>query len=251
MPPVTIAAGTPAYLALPGSPWCKLSCHLLMRSPLGQSSQRLEKPWVSEVAQLCPTLCDPMDCSPPGSSIHGILHARILEWVAISFSRGSSWPRDRTQVSCIAGRRFNLWATREAQKNPKSTIFPAVLDSGSPEYLRLPGLLRSKQLHHLHTESSLGKIQFLQGSLGSKPLGMTHAEVEIKPQLKPRGSVAKKKNPKPSHQWYKLQIKSTKSTRQILCLWNIEKVNETSKRKHTSIGSYRQCRQEHAIGGPN
>ena len=43
--------------------------------------------WVSEVAQLCPTLCDPVDCSPPGSSVHGILQARILEWVAISFSR--------------------------------------------------------------------------------------------------------------------------------------------------------------------
>ena len=69
----------------------------------------------SEVAQSCPTLCDPMDCSPPGSSAHGILQARILEWVAISFSRGSSRPMDRTQVSRIAGRRFNLWATREAQ----------------------------------------------------------------------------------------------------------------------------------------
>ena len=60
---------------------------------------------------LRPTLCDPMDYSPPGSSVHGILQARILEWVAISFSRGSSWPRDQTQVSCIAGRCFNLWAT--------------------------------------------------------------------------------------------------------------------------------------------
>ena len=48
----------------------------------------------SEVAQLCPTLCDPMDCSLPGSSVHGILQARILEWVAISFSRGSSQPRE-------------------------------------------------------------------------------------------------------------------------------------------------------------
>ena len=67
----------------------------------------------SEVAQLCPTLCDPVDCSPPGSSIHGILQARILEWVAISFSRGSSRPRDGTQVSHIAGRSFNLWATRK------------------------------------------------------------------------------------------------------------------------------------------
>ena len=70
---------------------------------------------VCEVAQSCPTLCDPVDCSPPGSSVHEILQARILEWVAISFSRGSSRPRDRTQVSRIAGRRFNLWATREAQ----------------------------------------------------------------------------------------------------------------------------------------
>ena len=68
----------------------------------------------SEVIQSCPTLCDPVDCSLPGSSVHGILQARILEWVTISFSRGSSQPRDRTQVSCIGGRRFNLWATREA-----------------------------------------------------------------------------------------------------------------------------------------
>ena len=50
--------------------------------------------------------CDPMDCSPSGSSVHGILQARILEWVAISFSRVSSQPRNRTQVSCIAGRFF-------------------------------------------------------------------------------------------------------------------------------------------------
>ena len=53
----------------------------------------------SEVTQSCPTLCNPVDCSPPGSSVHGILQARILEWVAISFSRGSSRPRDWTQVS--------------------------------------------------------------------------------------------------------------------------------------------------------
>ena len=60
-------------------------------------------------------LCDPMDYSPPGSSIHGVLQARILEWAAISFSRGSSWPRDWTQVFPIASRRFNLWATRVSQ----------------------------------------------------------------------------------------------------------------------------------------
>ena len=54
------------------------------------------------VAQLCLTLCDPMDCSPPGSSVHGILQARILEWVPISSSRGSSRPRNWTPVSCIS-----------------------------------------------------------------------------------------------------------------------------------------------------
>ena len=62
----------------------------------------------SEVAQSCPTLCDPMDCSLPGSSIYGIFQARVLEWAAISFSRGSSQPRDRTQVSRTAGRRFTV-----------------------------------------------------------------------------------------------------------------------------------------------
>ena len=71
------------------------------------------------VAQSCPTLCDPMDCSPPGSSVHEIFQARILEWVAISFSRGSSQPRDWTQVSCTAGRFFTDWATREAQECSK------------------------------------------------------------------------------------------------------------------------------------
>ena len=64
----------------------------------------------SEVAQSCPTLCDPMDCSLSGSSVHGIFQARVLEWVAIAFSQGSSQPRNRTQVSCIAGRRFTVWA---------------------------------------------------------------------------------------------------------------------------------------------
>ena len=53
--------------------------------------------------QLCPTLCDPMEYRPPGSSVHGVLQARILEWVAFASSRGSSQPTDRTQVSCIAG----------------------------------------------------------------------------------------------------------------------------------------------------
>ena len=60
------------------------------------------------VAQSRQTLCDPLDCSPPGSSVHAILQARILEWVAILFSRGSSQARDRIQVSCIADRFFSI-----------------------------------------------------------------------------------------------------------------------------------------------
>ena len=76
----------------------------------------------SEAAQSCLTLCDPMDYSLPGSSVHGILQARILEWVAISFSRGSSQPRDRTQGSnpgiepgspALYADVFTIWATRE------------------------------------------------------------------------------------------------------------------------------------------
>ena len=63
--------------------------------------------------QSCWTLCEPTDCSLPGSSVYGILQARILEWIAIPFSRGSSQPRDRTLVSCIAGRFFNIWATEK------------------------------------------------------------------------------------------------------------------------------------------
>ena len=59
------------------------------------------------VSKSCLTLCDPMDCSAPGSSVHGISQARILEQIVIPFSRGSSRPRDRTRVSCIAGRFFN------------------------------------------------------------------------------------------------------------------------------------------------
>ena len=75
----------------------------------------------SEVTQSCLILCDSTDYSPSSFSVHGILQARILEWVSISFSRGSSWPRDQIWVSCIAGRLFTIWATREAQRSPVFT----------------------------------------------------------------------------------------------------------------------------------
>ena len=86
------------------------------RSPALQADALTSKPpgkpkvkWSYSVV----TLCDPMDCSLPGSSVHGIFQAIVLEWIAISFSRASSRPRDRTQVSHIVDRHFTIWATRE------------------------------------------------------------------------------------------------------------------------------------------
>ena len=111
------------------------------QASLGRPEVKWSEVKWNELAQSCPTLCDPMDCSLPGSSLHGILQARVLEWVAIAFSRGSSWPRDWTQVSRIPGRGFNLWATREAPKvdywleNPQSSVTSFIGSSFSTSYL--------------------------------------------------------------------------------------------------------------------
>ena len=78
--------------------------HLLMEQPGSVGCIIVE----NEVTQSCPTLCDLIDCSLPGSSVHGIFQAIVLEWIAISFSRGSSQPRARTRVSCIVDRRFTI-----------------------------------------------------------------------------------------------------------------------------------------------
>ena len=91
-------------------------CLCLLTSLFTGREWRIEVKW-SEVAQSCPTLCDPMDCSLSGSSIHGIFQARMLEWISISFSRGPFHPRNRTQVSRIAGRRFTIWTARKPQSN--------------------------------------------------------------------------------------------------------------------------------------
>ena len=84
-----------------------VGCHFLLQCMKVKSK--------SEVTQSCPTLSDPMDCSLPGSSIHGIFQARVLEWVAISSSKGSSWPRHWTHisVSCIGRWILYHWATWE------------------------------------------------------------------------------------------------------------------------------------------
>ena len=89
------------------------------KDPFNQHGHRVLQCVKVLVTRLCRTLCDPKDCNPLGSSVHGILQARTLEWVAIPFSRGSSWPRVRTWVSyifCIADRFFTTWATREVER---------------------------------------------------------------------------------------------------------------------------------------
>ena len=87
----------------------------------------LEKGKAADAAkslQSCPTLCDPTDGSPPGSALPGVLQARLLKRVAIFFSRGSSQPRVRTQVSRIVGGFSTSWATREAQEILEWVAYP-------------------------------------------------------------------------------------------------------------------------------
>ena len=129
---------------LPRLPWASI--------PQGQSEE--EKYWRSaqealkgKVAQLCLTLCDPMDCT-----VHGILQARILEWVAFPFSRGSSQPRDQTQVSLSAGRFFTSWATGEPYEldllllSHVSCVRLCGPTDGSPPDFTVPGILQARTL---------------------------------------------------------------------------------------------------------
>ena len=108
--------------------------------------------------QSCRTLCDPMDCSPPDSSVHGILQVRILEWVVIPFSGGFSFPRDQTWVSCIAGRFFTVLTDRKPTVRKKvieltflcwhqfSSVAQSYLTLGDPVNRSTPGLPVHRQL---------------------------------------------------------------------------------------------------------
>ena len=121
-----------------------------------------------------------MDCSLPGSSVHGIFQARVREWVAISFSRGSSWLRDWTQVSHIAGRRFTVWATRESSKESESC-------SVMSDSFRTHGLYSPWNSPGHNTGA--GSSSLLQGifpTQGSNP-GLPHCR-QILYQLSPQGS---------------------------------------------------------------
>ena len=106
---------------------------------MGESERKKE----SEVTQLCPSLCDPMNCSLPGSSVHGIFQARILEWDAISFSKVSSQPRDQTQVSALQA---DALPSEPAGKPPKlgkaSTLAWKIPWTEEPGRLQSMGSLR-------------------------------------------------------------------------------------------------------------
>ena len=103
-----------------------------------------------KVAQSCLTLCNPMDCSLPGSSVHGILQARILEWVAVPFFSGSSQPEGWIQVSRFAGEFFTVWATRETP-NQEYSVLSVKCEPAWESFPRTPSL--SLSLTHAQTES--------------------------------------------------------------------------------------------------
>ena len=115
----------------------------------------------------------PMDCSSPGSSVHGIFRARVLEWVAISFSRRSSQPRNQTQVSRTADRRFTISATREECWNGLPFPFPG--DLPDPEFEPVSPTLQAEALFSEPCKSdnlvpvvqNLGKISQIVTKLNS------------------------------------------------------------------------------------
>ena len=120
----------------------------------------------SEVTQSCPTLCNPMDCSLPGSSVHGIFQARVLEWGAISFSRVSSWTRDQTQVSRIID-------TLPSEPPGKSSCLRKVdhkdCSRGILKCVHIPLEIKEAQLKELwtdwHENCGLSKNYFWKGYL--------------------------------------------------------------------------------------
>ena len=108
-----------------------------------------------------------MDCSLSGSSVHGIFQARVLEWIAISFSRGSSWPRNWTQVSRIAGRHFTIWATREAHN--RKAYAPLILHLLLVE-LSYRGLnTKTEKAMAPHSSTLAWKIPRMEEPVGCSP----------------------------------------------------------------------------------
>ena len=116
------------------------------------------------ITQLGPILCDPVDCSPPGSSVHGILQAGILKWVAMPSSGVSSQPRDRTKVSHIAGGFFTVWATRKARYIYLHTLYQIVI-RGMEENEAVRELRKHRVLRNLE-QNCQGRSYWEGGSWG-------------------------------------------------------------------------------------
>ena len=128
---------------------------------------------VCSLTQLCLTLCDPMDCSPPASSVHGILQARILEWVAMPSSRGSSLPKDQTHISCIGRLTLYHWATREALEDEEKGS-KRLIDFSKVTQLETSRTRPVPPLCHPQTLSGPGCGSELSWSLWANPV-MSHS----------------------------------------------------------------------------
>ena len=114
-------------------PFTNTGCLLRVRHYSRQWVHGNGKDGACSVAQSCPTPCDPMDCSPPGSSVYGIFQARILEWIAISSSTGSSQLRDRTGVSCVFCLASRFFASEPPGKPCFYGIYVLVMETGSKQ----------------------------------------------------------------------------------------------------------------------
>ena len=135
-----------------------------------------------------------MDCSPPGSSVHGILQARVPEWVAILFSVGFTWPRDRTGASCTAGRFFNIWATRERKWKWKwkSQSYPTLWN---PMDHTVHGILQARLLEWVVVPFSRGSSQNQEWNRGHLYCGWILCQ--LSQPGKPKNSGVGKPNPSP------------------------------------------------------
>ena len=110
-----------------------------------------------------------MRCNPPGASVHGISQTRIPECVAISFSRGSSWPRDRTRVSCIAGRLFTIWANRKTKKVKVAQSCPTLCGPGQNTGVLFPFSSRSFQPRNWTRASCIAGRFFTNWAISKAP----------------------------------------------------------------------------------
>ena len=132
---------------------------------LAQGSLKRED-LMSCVLQSCLILCEPMDCRLPGSSVHGILQARILEWLAMPFSRGSTWPRDQTLVSHIAGRFFTIWATQETWYKPYLELSVKQIQ-GKQDWVGQIQEWKKKRKFKSHHEWEIGEVTVPMGIQGN------------------------------------------------------------------------------------